>query len=376
MTMMHHDSRSFETAVAESVTKFQEKLENMVSAAKPRIMNVIEQVENDIPEDYLVQGKKLRFNPTTSGISIELPESDTALAPLDIHDHAFGQIVARVGDKFKFRNAIGFLNSVRNNMPNGEGDAAAAEFLNRAYSKLNGDRFLVRSVKGQLRGFLSDSYRRLDSRPLLEAFMGSIKQYGARPLDGFALQTKVNIRAIIPQVYQPFPGEIMAFGAQLSDSDFGDGALSVSGFVLRMICTNLATTEDVLKQIRLGRRMSNSVHFSQHTVDLDTKAFASAINDVAGHVLGEGARENYLAMVKKANEEKIEPSQIAKWAKEHLGKDETKLAEDKFNSPDIEMLPAGQTKWRWSNALSWLANETEDEHRKLELQEFAGNILK
>lgn len=374
--MIHHDQREYAVAVADSAAKFQEKLENMVSAAKPRIMNVIEQVENDIPEDYLVQGKKLRFNPTTSGISIELPENDKALAPLDIHDHAFGQIVARVGDKFKFRNAIGFLNSVRNNMPNGEGDAAAAEFLNRAYSKLNGDRFLVRSVKGQLRGFLSDSYRRLDSRPLLEAFMGSIKQYGARPLDGFALQTKVNIRAIIPQVYQPFPGEIMAFGAQLSDSDFGDGALSVSGFVLRMVCTNLATTEDVLKQIHLGRRMSNSVHFSQHTVDLDTKAFASAINDVAGHVLGEGARENYLAMVKKANKEKIEPSQIKKWAKEHLGQDETKLAEEKFNSPDIEMLPAGQTKWRWSNALSWLANETENEHRKLELQEFAGDLLK
>jgi hypothetical protein len=85
---------------------------------------------------------------------------------------------------------------------------------------------------------------------------------------------------------------------------------------------------------------------------------------------------NYLSLVKKANEEKIEPQAIGAWVKKNLTKAESVQAVEKFNSPDIEVLPPGQTKWRWSNALSWLANETADEHRKLELQEFAGGILK
>src|SRR5262249_45076778 len=153
-------------------------------------------------------------------------------------------------------------------------------------------------------------FRRLDSRPLLDAFVGALTKYGARPVDGFALQTKMNVRAILPYVFEPFPGEIMAFGAQLSDSDFGDGKLTLSGFVLRMWCTNLATTEDVLSQIHLGKRLSDSVHFSQKTMELDTAAMASAVNDCAGHVLGAPAVNNYLALIKKANEEKIEPQQI------------------------------------------------------------------
>ena len=48
---------------------------------------------------------------------------------------------------------------------------------------------------------------------------------------------------------------------------------------------------------------------------------------------------------------------------------------EKFNSPDIEFLPAGNTSWRWSNALSWLANESKDDRRKLELQNAAGLVL-
>jgi hypothetical protein len=68
--------------------------------------------------------------------------------------------------------------------------------------------------------------------------------------------------------------------------------------------------------------------------------------------------------------------QIDGWIKKNLGKDEGKLAATKFASADVEMLPPGQTKWRWSNALSWLANETQDERRKLELQDFAGSVLK
>jgi len=48
---------------------------------------------------------------------------------------------------------------------------------------------------------------------------------------------------------------------------------------------------------------------------------------------------------------------------------------DVFSSADVEKLPPGQTSWRFSNAVSWLANEVEDEHRKLELQELAGTLL-
>lgn len=366
--MYHHGTESYEVAVSNAAKKFQQKIEDMIHVSVPRVERVIEQVQNDVPEDMVALGRLLRFNPTTSGIQI-LPPTKNAEA-LTIHDHALQQIC----DRPKIKNLATVVRELRGR---GQwGNELAATNLTEIYSHLNGDRFLIRNVRGEVRGFLSDQFRRLDSRPLLDAFVGALRQFGARPVDGFALDTKVNIRAILPMVFEPFPGEIMAFGAQLSDSDYGDGKLSVSGFVLRMWCTNLATTEDVLSQIHLGRRLSDNVTFSQQTLELDTQAMASAVKDVSGHVLGSGAVNNYLDMIRKANEQKIEPAQIGAWVKKNLTKAESEHAIEKFNSPDVEMLPPGQTKWRWSNALSWLANETEDEHRKLELQEFAGGILK
>jgi hypothetical protein len=363
--MIHHDQRDYAVAVSEASKHFQQKIETMIHGSVSRVQTVIEQVQNDVPEDMIVAGRTLRFNPAIG--TIQIVANDT---PFQIHEHAIQQIC----DRPKIKNLATVVRELRGR---GQwGTELAAENLSKIYSHLNGERFLLRQVRGELRGFLSDQFRRLDSRPLLEAFVGAIKRFGARPVDGFALQTKMNVRAILPMVFEPFPGEIMAFGAQLSDSDFGDGKLTVSGFVLRMICTNLATTEDVLSQIHLGRKLSDSVVFSRQTLELDTQAMASAINDVAGHVLGAPAVNNYLGLVRKANEDKIEPQQITAWVKKNLTKTESETAVEKFNSPDVEMLPAGQTKWRWSNALSWLANETEDEHRKLELQEFAGGILK
>jgi len=360
--MIHHDARPYAVAVSESAVKFQTKIEEMIHNSVTRVQRVIEQVENDVPEDMIVTGHTLRFNANHDMLQI-IPKDS---APLSIHKHALGQLTDRVKVK-NFRTVVNEL------VERGAwGKQLVAHNLNEIYSHLNGDRFLVRQVRGEMRGFLSDQFRRLDSRPLLEAFVGAIKRFGARPVDGFALQTKMNVRAILPYVFEPFPGEIMAFGAQLTDSDFGDSKLAMSGFVLRMWCTNLATTEDVLSQVHLGRKLSDAVAFSDRTLQLDTQAMASAINDVAGHVLAPPAINRYLDLVRKANDEKIEPAQINAWAKKNLTKTEAEKAVEKFASADVQMLPPGQTRWRWSNALSWLANETTDEHRKLELQDYAG----
>jgi hypothetical protein len=375
--MIHHDSRPYEVAVSDSAKKFQVKIEEMIHSSVQRVQRVIEQVENDVPEDMIVKGYSLRFNGEndTLKIIVSVPKNKPVAydeasvineTSYTIHKHALNQLSDRVKVK-NFRTVVNELSE-----RGAWGKELIAHNLNEIYHHLDGERFLLRQVRGEMRGFLSDQFRRLDSRPLLEAFVTAIRRFNARPVDGFALQTKMNVRAILPYVFEPFPGEIMAFGAQLTDSDFGDSKLSMSGFVLRMWCTNLATTEDVLTQVHLGRRLSDAVQFSDRTMQLDTQAMASAINDVASHVLAPAAVNKYLDLVRKANEEKIEPTQINAWAKKNLTKAETEKAVDKFSSADVVTLPPGQTRWRWSNALSWLANETLDEHRKLELQEFAG----
>ena len=92
----------------------------------------------------------------------------------------------------------------------------------------------MRSLGGELRGFLSDRYRRLDSRPIIEAFATAVQHKGALPYDGYVTDTKVAIQAIMPEVYEPVPGEMVAYGLSLENSDFGNGALSIRAYLLRI----------------------------------------------------------------------------------------------------------------------------------------------
>jgi hypothetical protein len=81
------------------------------------------------------------------------------------------------------------------------------------------------------------------------------------------------------------------------------------------------------------------------------------------------------ALISLANDEKIAPLQIKGFLDKHLGKGDAKLATDAFNGPDVEMLPPGQTAWRLSNAISWIAGQTTDGHKRLELERVAALAL-
>ena len=76
-------------------------------------------------------------------------------------------------------------------------------------------RFLLRSVNGEVRGFLSDRFRRLDSRPIVDSFARVCQGVGALPVEGYVTDTKMALKAILPQVFEPVRHEVMAFGAVL-----------------------------------------------------------------------------------------------------------------------------------------------------------------
>ena len=58
-----------------------------------------------------------------------------------------------------------------------------------------------------------------------------------------------------------------------------------------------------------------------------------------------------------------------------LQKQEADSVVDAYNSPDTFNMPAGNSIWRLSNAISWVAGKTEDAERKLEISKLAGQLL-
>lgn len=58
-----------------------------------------------------------------------------------------------------------------------------------------------------------------------------------------------------------------------------------------------------------------------------------------------------------------------------LHKTVQKTIADAFDSSDVINLPDGTTAWRASNAISWIARNTDNPETRLDLERLAGTVL-
>jgi hypothetical protein len=209
----------------------------------------------------------------------------------------------------------------------------------------------------------------------VDAFAAACSHVGAVPVQGYATDSKVAIKALLPVVFEPVPNEVMAFGLCWENSDFGNGPHALSVFCLRLWCTNYAIADECFRQVHLGKRLAEDVHYSRRTYELDTRTVASAVRDVVTTTLAGERIKEYCAAIKSAAEERIDVKSAIGRYRNALSKTETADIVAAYESDDIRMLPAGETRWRLSNAFSWIAGSTEEAERKLELQKIAGAVL-
>lgn len=248
--------------------------------------------------------------------------------------------------------------------------------LNKRFDRRGATQQLIRSVGKEARAVLSNKYRRLDSRPIVEVLAKQAQNLGLLPMGGIATDLRCGIRLCLPQVFEVIPGEFVMFGLNWSNSDFGKGANSFSSFFLRVLCNNGMVTESALRQIHLGRRLDDDDMMSQRTLELDTATAVSAAEDLVKGYLSPAKVEEKLLAVRAAAAKDVTPQRVDDFLKKHLTKENVAKAKEAYLSADVEMIPPGQNVWRLSNALSWLANaEGMDKESALEMQELAGKAL-
>jgi len=117
-------------------------------------------------------------------------------------DFALGQIAGRAGVPLQYLRELAAPQSASWQ------HQLASEILRQHYGNAGDVRVLVRSVRGQLRGWVSDKYRRLDSRPLVDALANEARSAGAVPIDGVVTETRVAIKVIVPRILDAHPRRV------------------------------------------------------------------------------------------------------------------------------------------------------------------------
>jgi hypothetical protein len=370
--LTHHDSRAYAIVASDAAKHARSIMEKKIEEGRASTTRLFDHVMSQVPQDRIVRSGTLQFedDPKLDELTIRVggtnrPERDGFYT---IHSHALGQMADKIGVPGAYlAKLVGGEEWQRE---------LAADILNEHFHRgLPGGRFLARSTGGQVRGFLSDKFRRLDNRPLLEAFAGACQDVGAVPVEGVASETRIAMKAFLPMVFEPVPNEVMCLGVEWGNSDYGAARHSVRTMIWRLWCTNKATLEDALAQVHLGGRLPDDIELSQRTYELDTQASVSALRDVVRGLLGPAKVNALLEGIRQANEKNVEWKSLKTSLVKRLFKGELKAVEAAYESEDVINLPAGKSVWRMSNAISWIAGKAEDDKRRLELERIAGEVF-
>jgi hypothetical protein len=379
--MIHHDDRDYETAASEAAQAGRVKMEEIIHRGQERAAEVIRQIEDTIITDRIVRAPAMRFRaePLVPEV-VEGPATAEAVnrarvvldvedgRSLRLHEHALRGAASWTG----IPHAGQFIRLMESH--GADGLDLLATNLNRLMAHQTARRYLVRAVTDEARGIVSDKYRRIDSRLMVEAFASAAQDVGLVPVEGWALDTKVRIRAVLPRVFEPVPNEVILPGLQWGTSDFGDGGHTVSVFFMRVWCTNTAIRDEVLRQVHLGARLPDNVEMSTETVRLDNAANASALGDVVRAALGPAPVNQMMEDIRAAHAAKLDPDKAVELLRRKLSKELTEEVASAFRSPDVEMLPPGNTRYRLSNAVSWVAQRKPADER-MALDRLAGELV-
>ena len=372
MTMFHHDARNFQEAKSEAATAMRDKLGKEIEVARTKGAIAIEKILTELPRDRYRMMSSTSFDLADDNALIVNYRGDE---PETIHGFALNKICETIGVP---KDVVVRLLQKRDVQLNDNwGPELVLDILNQHFKHAvpSQERRMIRSVKAQTRGFLSDSYARLHPGKLVETFATECSRYGLVPYGGHAGDTKFVIRAVYNRVLEPIKDEVIGIGVTFKESPYGDGSTDLGIQIERMWCTNKAICASELRKVHLGSRAALDDSDSDAVYELATNSMCVEMRRALRDMLSPDAIELLTDGIKKAHETKVTHTQFEAFLKKHLSKTDVETVKEKYRSTDISDLPAGDSWWRASNAISWFANQRSEADEVYDLQKLAGAAL-
>lgn len=357
------------------------KVQRMIDGKAVGVQATMERLVNEgkIAQDYIAPiGVNLKANDHSPVITFDGTDDNLYMNMPDgkfsLHTNAVNQLAARMNIPSRYlRDLADSKEAWQMNL--------AATILNEHSGWTQRSRVLVRTVGTQVRGVLSDSYRRLNSVDILTAFVQEASGQGAVISDAYMNDTKVWAETILPTpitIPTAKNGDVVIFaGARFSTSDYGDGSVDMRAFLLNGACLNGMVRESVMRQVHLGSKLPDTLALSQQTYELDTQTTVSAVRDLTQGLFSKDTIMRKALEIQGASEMEIDPDKEIKkltsnsWLTKGEGKEVEKIL--MRNDPN-DGVQGAATLWKLTQAITAHARELSPE-RSRELHEISGELL-
>lgn len=239
---------------------------------------------------------------------------------------------------------------------------------------------LVRTLDGCARAFLSERYRRLDNYDLCEHVLPMLQRLpGARFESVELTASRLYLKVVTPGVQAEIqPGDIVQAGVAISNSEVGQGSLSVQPMVYRLICRNgLIAADRSMRKTHVGRQADASAEevtfFKTDTLEADDRAFFLKVRDVVEAAVSEATFTVVASKMRKTLGIRLQGDPVK--AVEVLAT-RYLLNEPERNGVLRSLIQAGDlTGYGLVNAVTEVAQLVEDYDRATELEALGGRLL-
>lgn len=326
--------------------------------------------QHQLKEDYLVNTDNLKLEPYNSQVYLHMYDEKgiEPVEPMEINQVAHRQLGSRL------KIPASYYDRMLTEHP-----SLLAENVNAWFQKEPTTRML-RTMGGTVRAFLSNRYRRIDNIEIAKIVLPLIGQMEGAKFESCQItDSRMYLKVVNTRLEaEVVPGDIVQAGVIVSNSEVGEGSVSIQPLVYRLVCRNGMIVNDAqTRKTHLGRINStdeNFILFSEETLAADDHAFVLKIQDTVKAAVEEARFSRVVDMMQQAKQAPINTRDVPGIVR--LTSREFNITEDESNGV-LQHLIEGQdlTLYGLSNAVTRHSQDVENYDRATKLESIGYNIL-
>ena len=233
---------------------------------------------------------------------------------------------------------------------------------------------------GLARAVLSDRYKRIDNEQILQEVLPALGNIpGLQITDCELTEHRMYIKAITPRIAGEIKvGDQVQAGVVISNGEIGNGSLSVSPLVFRLVCLNgMVIPDGKFSAIHVGRKAEEGSAYELYTDETrqaDDKAILLKARDVANGIFNQDYFDKLLLPMREAASDFAQtkrPDKAVEVLSETYG-----FNEEEQVSVLTHLLQGGDmSRWGFANAVTRAAQDVPSYDRSVDLERLGGAMM-
>ncbi|MCD8000498.1 MAG: DUF945 domain-containing protein [Clostridiales bacterium] len=316
--------------------------------------------------DYLVDTRLLQMEPFGNNVYLQLEGNE--IEPLEINQIAHRQLGAHL------KIPVDYYDRMLSQYPD-----LLAQNVN-AWLQREPSTRMVRTLSGTARAFLSNRYRRIDNIEIAKIVLPIIGQMNGAHFESCQItDSRMYLKVVNTRLEaEVVPGDIVQAGIIISNSEVGQGSVSIQPLVYRLVCSNGMVVNDAKARKyhtgRINTLEENFQLYSEETLAAEDHAFVKKIEDTVKAAVDEARFAQVIDLMRNATEAKMNTTDVPKLVK--LASKDFGIKEDE-STGILQHLIEGKdlTLYGLSNAVTRHSQDVENYDRATQLESIGYKIL-